>query len=258
MIKAEENPLIFWYAPVSIQESQKLSFCSSSPSKQETPAANRSCVCTGQSDQAKRAQRMQSSINIISAAQAVVDSLSKDKQQTSQSLSRVEISSIFHPGNAELKLPPDMWTVHLTINGWRLTRTDLTLQTTPGMLSLQSIITITIPRQTCPLKDHFQWSIPSKEALSPGNHPEPSAPLQGMRSRICLSMGCHRGDFHIWAVRGIHLNQSRLVNLLLILLRDFQKAEESDKFICKCSLTLGQALPTETWKTRSIGLGLVC
>lgn len=258
MIKAEENPLIFWYAPVSIQKSQKLSFCSSSPSKQETPAANRSCVCTGQSDQAKRAQRMQSSINIISAAQAVVDSLSKDKQQTSQSLSRVEISSIFHPGNAELKLPPDMWTVHLTINGWRLTRTDLTLQTTPGMLSLQSIITITIPRQTCPLKDHFQWSIPSKEALSPGNHPEPSAPLQGMRSRICLSMGCHRGDFHIWAARGIHLNQSRLVNLLLILLRDFQKAEESDKFIRKCSLTLGQTLPTETWKTRSIGLGLVC
>lgn len=78
------------------------------PLKQEaSPAVNGSCVCAGLPDQAKRAQRMQSSINIISTAQAVVDSLSKDKQQISSSLSLLEISAIFHTAEscAQVTLP---------------------------------------------------------------------------------------------------------------------------------------------------------
>lgn len=87
------------------------------------------------------------------------------------------------------------WTVHLTANGWRLTHTDLILLTTPGILLLQSIITITIPWQTCPLKDHFQGTSRARGTFLLEITRSPQDPVQGMGSSICLSMGCHRKDF---------------------------------------------------------------
>lgn len=87
----------------------------------------------------------------------------------------------------------------------------------------------------------------------------PQDPVQGMGSSICPSLGCQRGDFRIRAVNGIHPSQSRLVNLLVILPRDFQKAEDAmGQVYLQVQPYAGQTLPTETQKTQCTGSGPVC
>lgn len=157
------------------------------------------------SDRAKRAQRMQSSINIISTAQAVVDSLSKDKQQISQSLSRVEISNIFHP--AECWTQVTSWHVDSAFNcKWFWTDTH---RSHPTDYSRNTFIAINHHH-------HNSMANVSSQGSFPVQHPEqggtfllvitksPQDPVQGMGSSICLSMSCHREDFHIRAVHGTH------------------------------------------------------
>lgn len=72
----------------------KATLHSCSPQNWETSlAVNGSSVCAGLQDQARRAQRMQSSINIISTVQAVVDSLSKDTANKLKSFRNIKYFS---------------------------------------------------------------------------------------------------------------------------------------------------------------------
>lgn len=73
-------------------EIHKVPLHACSPHKCESPPSGNG----SSAHRAKRAQRMQASINVIAAFGAVVDSLSKDTQEISQGLSPLEISNVPH------------------------------------------------------------------------------------------------------------------------------------------------------------------